>query len=238
MYCDAHIHLLPRMDNGALDVSESLAMALKMIEHGTRQAIVAPHYDSERESVADFLARRTRSLRTLTHANRRLFTSRLRLVCSAEVEVVPRFAHVPGLERLMIPHTSLLPVALPLGCFNKETEKEFAFLMHKRKIYPMICHLERYIVFYNEPDYQRLTSLPYAVYCLGVNALQRKSISDAAFKLARSGKTILLCSNAHDATDRAPVSDTLLQSVFRMHGASVYKTLALQTTAFLHDAFH
>lgn len=133
MYCDAHIHLLPRMDNGALDVSESLAMALKMIEHGTRQAIVAPHYDSERESVADFLARRTRSLRTLTHANRRLFTSRLRLVCSAEVEVVPRFAHVPGLERLMIPHTSLLPVRTTFGVFQQRNRKRICVFDAQKK---------------------------------------------------------------------------------------------------------
>lgn len=236
MYCDAHIHLLPGMDNGPQTTDEAVEMLCSMREHDVRQAILCPHFDPSRESVAVFLRRRTAAYHTLEDA---LFGMRGLpfVILSAEVLFQPGVSRIAAIERLLIPGTRILPIELPLTRFEKWMMPEFVHLMHKRKIRPMICQTERYMVMYPPDDYARLASLPETVFCLSAQALTDISLSHAAFRLIHAGKDVVISSNAHNATTRPPVNDETEESIRLLHGATVYRVLSMQTRTIFHEAF-
>ena len=95
---DIHCHLLPGVDDGARDMSESLAMARAAYENGIRFSIVTPHihpgrYENSTQTISGSLARFKLALSKAGIP--------LKLGMAAEVRLSPEI--LPMLERDQIP---------------------------------------------------------------------------------------------------------------------------------------
>lgn len=102
-YCDAHIHLLPNIDNGpSLPVAVDMFRELK--RENFRQAIATPHYDPQLEDCHRFLRRRRERYNELIDALQDDYT-RFHLLLSAEVHICPGVSLVSQLDKLCIPGT-------------------------------------------------------------------------------------------------------------------------------------
>ena len=55
---DWHSHILPGMDDGSHDVTESLCLINMQMAQGVRTVIATPHFYADDETVASFLDRR------------------------------------------------------------------------------------------------------------------------------------------------------------------------------------
>ncbi len=237
MYCDGHIHILPAMDNGPVSVHDSVAMLRMLRESNVHRLVITPHYYADRESCNSFLLRRKYRYQELLRAARSASVPMLPCLLSAEVEFSRGISKEPLLEKLMVPKTRYLPMNFSLGKIDRWIVAELAYMMHKRKIYPIICNMERHMIYDHPKDYETIASFPYAVYQIGINAMKDIHISHAVFRLIRSGKTVICGSNAHDPFRRPPVTAHLQEQIIELHGYSVYKTLTLRTNAFFNEAF-
>ena len=237
LYCDGHIHILHGMDTGPAFVEESVTM-LRMLQHrGTRRLVLTPHFHADRESCSTFIRRRRERFREFLAAVRAEGLQKPQCALCAEVDFIPGIAHEASLEKLLVPHTRYLPIDLPLGSFEKWTMAELAHMMHKRKIYPIVCNLERHLIFSKEDDLKRLLSLPYTVYQVGLSALANRKIYRFILEQTVNGKVFLLGSNAHDPIKRPPESGRLIDEISALHGESVLRNLALRTNAFFDQSF-
>lgn len=237
MYCDGHIHILPGLDTGPFLVDESLKMLQELQDQGVRRIVAASHYNMERESVAEYLARRKRSYRAFMNAARDEGLTKPQCVPVAEVDFMPNISHIPNLERLLIPNTRYLLIDLPLGKFSTWMMRELSHMMHKRKIYPVICNTERHLIYGDESEQKRLLGLPYAVYQFCWNMMTDGEFSRRIFRLYYEGKTILFGTNAHNAYSRSPNMRKMSERIVKLHGESVFKVLQLKTNAFYDPAF-
>ena len=162
---------------------------------------------------------------------------RMKLLLSAEVYLTQGVSHLPLLERLCIPHTRCLPLELPLAGFDRQMMAEFAHILHKRKLIPIISATERYFLMYNQRDYETLASLPNSVYQFTANALQEKAILYEAIRLLHTGHTVILGSNAHGTDHRTPVDEKTEEFITSSCGESVFQAFSLKTAAYFKDAF-
>ena len=236
LYCDAHIHILPRMDNGPSDVYESLSMLSIMKASHTKRLIATPHFDPEIETCASFLRRRRESLESLKKAATTEL-KRMQLLLSAEVRLCKGVSRLPLLEKLAIPHTRLVPFELPLAGFDRQMMLEFAHIIQKRKIVPVICNTERYFIMYEKDHYEKLRSLPYAVFQFGTTAFCDRNIFYEAVRLVNAGHTVLLGSNAHGLFRRPPFDEKSLDKIKQNSFETTFKLLALKTDSYLRNSF-
>lgn len=234
MYCDAHIHLLPDLDNGPTTASEALFMLRAMQDNGCHRAILTPHFYHDRETISLFLSRRKAALASLLTLAEPI--SRFSFALSAEVHISPGVSRLSQLERLLVPHTRFLPVELPIGRLDDFVIRELSHMIHKRNIQPIICQTERHFLLHTSTDYEKLVSLPHALYAFSAPALLNHDIVTEVVRLVTSDHCVLLGSNAHNMQDRRPI-DRDLEAEISLHSATVYKMLCLHTAACLKPAF-
>ena len=235
-YCDAHIHLLPHMDNGSFSLDESLAMLEVLQRVRTRQLVLTPHFDCRSETCAHFLSRRKESYSLLRKKAGSLL-HRMKCLLSAEVYLCNGISKLALLERLCITNTRCLPLELPLSGFNRQMMAEMAHILHKRKLTPMITCTERYFLMYSQQDYAVLANLPGTIYQFTARALCDKPILYEAVRLLHTGHIVVVGSNAHGMDRRGPVDEKMMEIIENQCGKSVFEALSLKTAAFLKDAF-
>ncbi|MBQ8175283.1 MAG: hypothetical protein IJ009_07790 [Clostridia bacterium] len=235
-YCDAHIHLLPHMDNGPRTIDESLSMLEILQRVRTRKLILTSHFDMRSETCAHFISRRKESFTKLRNQAGPLIRH-MKMLLSAEVYLTQGVSRLPLLERLCISHTRCLPLELPLAGFDRHMMAEFAHLLHKRKIIPIISATERYFLMYSQRDYETLSGLPNVVYQFTANALQNKDILYEAIRLLHTGHSVILGSNAHGYDHRMPVDEKTEEFITKSCGASVFQAFSLKTASYFKDAF-
>lgn len=227
MYYDAHIHLLPGIDNGpCLDVAAEMLRILK--RERCRLAIATPHFYIDRESCSSFLRRRREKYQELRAALPDE-CKRFRLLLSAEVFLSEGISQAPQLHKLCIPGTRYLPIELPMGKFEDWMMREISNILHKKHLHLLVCHLERYHFMYSPTDYKRLCGLPNTIYQVSANALLQTEISHDVIRLSLAGKTVILGSNAHNALDRPPISEALVNKITSMGGETAYRLAHDQT---------
>lgn len=234
MYCDCHIHLLPNMDNGPTSEAEARAMIRMLKDNGCKRAVITPHFDNTRETITSFLARRKAAYHALAEFPEPI--SGIRFALSAETYITPGIARLAQLERLLLPHTRILPIELPLGRLDDYVIRELSYMIHKRKIQPMICQTERYFIMMPPRDYEKLVSLPNACYEFTASALLDRTIVTEIVRLVTAEKRVLLGSNAHNAQDRRPMS-TDLEAQINAHAATAFRVLSRQTGEYLTTVF-
>ncbi len=205
MFTDIHLHLLPGMDNGPVRPWESERMFALLYANGVRAAVLTPHFDADIEAIEDFVTKRRLSydkMREILGEKARHFGFYL----SAEVIMRVGLSTLPSLPSLCIPKTNILPLSLPISDkIDPNTMKELATIIQKRKLRPLICHIERHHLFYGEKEFERLLSLPSSLFAVSASALEDNRLAFLLFCKLREGKEIFLGSNGHNARNRPPL---------------------------------
>ena len=205
MFTDIHLHLLPGMDNGPARPWESERMFDLLYANGVRAAVLTPRFDADRETIDAFLIKRRLSyakLKEILGEKAHHFGFYL----SAEAVLTSGLSSLPSLPSLCIPKTNILPLSLPISDrLTPDIMKELAFLIQKRKLRPLLCHIERPYLFYSEKEFDRLLSLPSSLFQVSAHALSDSRFAFLLFRKISEGKEILLGSNGHNARSRPPL---------------------------------
>ena len=197
---DFHSHILPGIDDGSPDVKTSLEMLHSAREQGVALQVLTPHYYPWKESIESFLSRRKASWETLQSA---LTPELPRLRIGAEVAFFNHM-HRSDLTALCTDGSRVLLIELPFESWDSWVVDEIASLSLDRGYQVILAHVERYMGYKNNPQtLETLSELP--IY-LQVNAEAFRRFTDRrrVLALARSGKPLLLGSDAHNLSDRAP----------------------------------
>lgn len=139
---DWHSHVLPAMDDGSRDVSESIALLRMLSEQGIDTVIATPHFYPNRESVESFLSRRESSQSSL----KPYLTEDLpRIVAGAEVLYYEGISKLSGLYSLCIGDTGLLLLEMPIARWSEYTVRELVRISGMKGITLVLAHVERYL---------------------------------------------------------------------------------------------
>lgn len=200
MIADIHTHLLPGVDDGSPNLETSLKMLEALEAQGITRIAATPHFYANHDSPDRFLSRRNQAAATLRQA----WKGKAELRLGAEVYYFEGISDCDALEALAIEGTGMLLVEMPPAPWPERAFQELLEIRRKRKLIPVIAHLDRYITplrNYGIPE--KLEQLPVLVQ-LNAQSLLRTGTRGMALRLIRQGRVHLLGSDCHSMGSRCP----------------------------------
>lgn len=218
---DLHSHLLPGIDDGAKDASESVKLLKLEYDSGVRQIALTSHFDCEKISLSDFLVSRRASCLQMQQAvaDSGYEWSGLTLKTGAEVFFSPNLCSVEP-EELCIQGTPFLLLELPtemMPAYFSET----IYRLQACGITPVIAHVERY--FYVMNDLPILCDWIDQGMYIQINAgtiLNGGSLAKLCLKLIKWNMCHVLASDVHSVNRRPPDLSEGLHAVSARLGQS------------------
>jgi protein-tyrosine phosphatase len=198
---DLHCHILPGLDDGALDVEDSIAMARQAHEDGIEAVCATPHIRDDHDVRIDEIGERVRRLQGQVDAAEldvrimpggELAQARAQQVPSAELRLVTLGA---GGRWLL-----LEPSPGPIGAELGETARALA----AHGLQTLIAHPERHAGADLEQRLHELVDIGCLVQWTAA-FITDPATADVALAFARSGLVHVLGSDAHSARAGRPV---------------------------------
>ena len=204
MKVDTHIHILPCIDDGSSSLEESSSIFLRLKEQGVKGLVATPHFYYEKESVERFVTKRNAALTELRAFLGDNTTRGFRFALSAEVHISKGVSSVPNLNKLCIKNTKYLPIELPIANLDMDSYLEICNIIHKHRLYPIVCNFERCIIMYSEEHIKKVIGLPHAAFNINALSFNDKKVAKMALEMHMNGKSIFVCSNSHNTQKRPP----------------------------------
>lgn len=230
---DPHIHLLPGLGDGPADEKEAAEMLVSLDKAGVSAAVAVTHLDLSRMQDHVHFPLRVHEAQRAVLSAQKAVRSRLKLVYSYEIDYEPRLFRNYDMKQYRIPGTDLLPVNFPIGTFDEEDMRDFSYLIQRQHLRPLICHFERHILMPGNAK-DKLLGIFACEYLISSTSLIFRPIQDVLQRSTIDRRTFYLCSNAHNATSRAPIltpEEMRLSGTFQL---ALYKKLLQANAALFH----
>ncbi|MEH7159003.1 tyrosine-protein phosphatase [Neobacillus drentensis] len=199
---DLHCHILPGVDDGARDLSESVKMAKKAIEQGIHTIVATPHhlnnrYENPKQSIIDRVEELNRALREEKID--------LTVLPGQETRIYGEMvAGYEAAEILPINHTQYVLIEFSSSQVPRYTEKLF-FDLQTKGLVPVVVHPERNQqiieqpeILYNLVEKGALTQVTAASICGDFG----KKIKTFSLQLIEANLTHFIASDAHNTVNR------------------------------------
>ncbi|MBR5452053.1 MAG: hypothetical protein IKV36_03550 [Clostridia bacterium] len=217
MILDIHSHILPSVDDGAKDLSESLKILKMMKEQGADAVVATPHFDL---AASDVLQKRDK---IISQYNELCLSAKSQNLPEIYLgyELVFRYgmSENPELDKFTIAGTDKILIELPFGRITNKIVAELEEIAYARKLTPILAHLERY------NRYEGIQKIYEVVENGDVKAqVTADTVSDfwdkmLVAKLMKRNVFTYLGSDAHSVDERAPKIDAFMKYANRHHKA-------------------
>ena len=152
---DIHTHILPKMDDGASSLEESLEMCAAAAESGVKTIVATPHF-YDVEATDAFLEKREERLALLKNGLAESGQS-LEIRVGAEVAMRPElYSRRDQLKRLSLGDTRYLLAEMPFSPIPMQEVFDYVELIFDQDLIPVIAHPERYAYFQENYDIPNL----------------------------------------------------------------------------------
>ena len=199
---DIHTHILPGMDDGSSGADESIGMLKLEAEQGVQTVVLSPHFYPDRETPAEFLARRQACADVLWAAAKD--SGKLpKLLLGAETAFYHGISRSEGIERLCIGDTNAILVEMPFGPWNERIMEELYRLREQRGLQPVIAHVERYLRYLHRGAVDELCARGMLLQANASFFIERTT-ARTALKMLKKQQIHLLGSDCHNMKTRKP----------------------------------
>lgn len=206
---DFHSHILPGMDDGAKNISDSVKMLSRLLEQGVDRVIATSHYYAHDEDITSYISRRDEALFKLESYIKEHDIYLPEIILGAEVRMYHGMWQDENLGKLTIADSPYILLEMPYDHWTDWMFSEIYSVVSKGYI-PIMAHLERYVDIVSEKVIiEKLLPLGVHVQC---NAESFKSRRERKFikKLAKKGRFTVLGTDCHNMDDRPPdITDAL-----------------------------
>lgn len=199
MIIDFHSHILPKMDDGASDLNESLKMLEAEETNGVDTVILTPHFYRDKESAESFLNRRFKSFVTLYNATREGCYPKL--VLGAEVLFTPSLVEL-DLKDFCLGDTDYMLLELPYQKLDHRMLMNIRRFINEADVNIIIAHIERYLKFTDEESIMEIMSMNVLSQVNCDSFLKRSLKRKKLLKWIDSGLVHFLGTDAHNTTNR------------------------------------
>lgn len=213
---DFHSHILPAVDDGSKNIDESLKMLSMLREQGIDTVVSTSHYQAQKESVDEFIARRNKAFDELMS---RGDASLPKILLGAEIEFYDGISRLENLHKLKIGDSRLLLVEMPMNKWTEHTIKEIERLAFTNEYVVVLAHIERFLSYQTKESMERLMD---ASILFQVNASYFNDFFTRrkAMNMLRNNAVHFIGSDCHNLTSRAPAIGKAYDLIKSKMGAS------------------
>jgi len=145
---DLHTHILPEMDDGAKDISESIKMVEMLNNQNVSTVCLTPHFYAYEESINEFLIRREKSYEILKNSLKDM-DIKPEFLLASETYLVSNLFTIEDLKPLCIEDTRYLLIEMPFD-FSRKVFDELQKLISNFSVKLIIAHIDRYPVIFTD----------------------------------------------------------------------------------------
>ncbi|MBQ9132975.1 MAG: hypothetical protein IJX64_00430 [Clostridia bacterium] len=221
-YIDFHCHILPGMDfDGTDHVRESVAMCKQLKSQGVATVCATPHFYPWNEDVDAFLARRDKALAVLQAEE-----CPVEIIPGAEVQI---FQALPEcrVDKMCIGESNVVLFEMPRLPFQTWMITSIENAVYKYALTPVIAHIERYG--FTAEQLRKFAHIPNVVFQITVSELNHKRSLKMLDMVSSCGVPVVLGSDAHNMTSRAPQFDVIGEKTAEKAGLFNRQLKATQT---------
>ena len=201
---DFHTHILPEIDDGAQNVSESLLMLRSCVKQGVDIIFATSHFYADEDDPDSFLERRTEAYNILIDAMGEDFSNYPSVIPAAEILYFPGMSTADELKKLTMGDLPCILVEPPMIPWTESILDEIEQTGSNLRLLPIVAHVDRYMRMFN--DYSLVDKVLRRRMLVQVNTsffiydrTRKKALS-----MLENGKIHLIGSDCHNLTDRAP----------------------------------
>ena len=201
---DIHCHIIPGIDDGARNLSESLAMLDMQQVSGVKRVYLTPHFYPETKSMDAFLAERKKAWNGLSASLGKSQDLQIRL--GAEISYSQELLSL-DLKMLTLGESDYLLLEFP--CRYPAYAVQIMQRILDDGFIPILAHVERYSYFRQEPNLlKQLTDIGVLAQVSAKSLFDKR---DKRFALACLNHNLahIVASDAHNTVDRKPSMDLL-----------------------------
>lgn len=211
---DWHSHILPKMDDGSNDVTESIKLLKMLAEQGVDIVAATPHFNADAEPAEQFLNRRDASYQLLSS---QLPECVPKIILGAEVKYYSGIGKMHALKQLRIEGTKLLLLEMPVSKWTEYTVRELVEIAGIGDLTVMLAHMERYLPFQSASVWELLYRK---------NILMQVNASffadfrtrHKAFSLLSKGRIHFIGSDCHSVDLRPPKINNAYSIIEKRYG--------------------
>lgn len=197
---DFHSHILPGIDDGSRDQSESLQLLDNLRKQNVYRVIATPHFYAHQHTPDQFLERRAASYHSLEKYDLQQFP---KIHLGAEVLYFDGMSRTDETMALRIQGTELLLVEMPFCTWNKQCISEILSLNEREDCTVVLAHVERYLSFQKRTVLKELLERGIKMQANAEFFLSWKT-KRYALKLLQNGVIHFLGSDCHNMDSRPP----------------------------------
>ena len=216
---DLHTHILSNIDDGASSVEEAFLLAEELFNQGVRSVVCTPHFDPRKNSIMNFVEKRTEAISKMDG-------SPVSLITGSETILNDYLFHYPELSQLCIYNTNYILIELPYS--KKWQENVFEMLEKLINYYgltPIIAHIERYPAIKKKKKHmRRLVDLGCLLQLNASSVINRKSWRKVSRYLMQ-GFIDVLASDCHNMNNRPPLLSDAYRKINLVLGNKYSKLL-------------
>lgn len=217
MITDFHAHVLPAVDDGSGDVSQSIEMLRMLSQQGVRRVVATPHFYPQHDRPENFLVRRAAAEHILREEMVK-YTDMPLLSVGAEVYYFRGISDSAFLRDVAISGTRSVMIEMPSVKWTDSMYRDLEDIYHKQGLIPILAHIDRYIgTFSFDGIFEKLLGMPVYVQ-LNAEAFQSFSMRQRAIRMIRNGQVQLLGSDCHDTVKRPPNLDMAVSTIRKKLG--------------------
>ena len=199
--------MLPGIDDGAENVSVSLALIQKQMSQGVRHIVATPHFRKHIMSVDDFLERRQAAYEeVMQHA----FPGMPPIYLSAEIALEHNLCEMKGIERLACVEMNTLLLEMPFsGSFGKWMVEEIEEIGYRTRMQIVIAHIDRYVGLFSDSELADILSIPDMIFQVNLSAFSERKPKKLLKRLINDEYPILFGTDCHNLSSRKPNFDVM-----------------------------
>lgn len=224
MLMDFHSHILPGVDDGSASVEQSVAMLQIEASQGISHVVATPHFYPRYDSPEHFLQKRDQA-ESLLRKELEKYPGLPQVTVGAEVYYFHGMSESEFLPQLTIGGNDCILIEMPHSPWSEQMYRELAAIWERRRILPIIAHIDRYIgPFRNHKIPQRLSELPVYVQANADFFLER-STAGMAMRMLKTDQIQLIGSDCHNTDSRKPNMGEAVKRIQRKLGNDVLEAV-------------
>lgn len=200
---DWHSHVLPEMDDGSSNVTESISLINMQASQGVKVVVATPHFYANDETVNSFLERRATSFENLKS---KLTDDMPKVLLGAEVKYYQGISRLSDINMLKIEGSKLILLEMPVAPWTEYMIRELVEMSSKSSIKIVLAHVERYLNLQSKKIWERILENGILAQ---VNADFFTSFTSKckAVSLLKEGNIHFVGSDCHNLKSRPPKID-------------------------------
>lgn len=214
---DVHTHILPSIDDGAKDTTETVQMVDELIKQGVDKVVLTPHFYYNRMPIDSFLLKREKAYEKLI---KKTSNKNIKFRLGAEVNV--GYYKVEDYNLFMslnIKDTSYILIELPFTYkWSEEVFYNLKNIIDYTLYTPIIAHIEKYPAISRNPKLVDKLIKMGCIMQLNCSSIFLNSRKRLVKKLLTGKKIHCLSSDAHNMTTRSPLYSNAVEAIEKIIG--------------------